>query len=263
MVRMRSALPAFLALLPVACKADLVWQDGPGAENGPAYLTEYKEAYFRDLGNQFVGSWSREELFTHLRTTRVLFLGDHHEDFDLHRRQLKLLLELADAGMRPTLGLESVGVQDEPSIAEFMTGGTMARLRQQMRQRWPGNWLEGGQVDNFYYRDLLGEARAQRWPVFALEPTPRLPLSARDEVIAGNILRAARRHPDRLLVVVVGQAHLLGKGRLIERVGLPHVAIGAQPSPRLAQSAAPATAGAFLRSSSGVLFFEEMVISPQ
>ena len=60
-----------------------------------------------------------------------------------------------------------------------------------------------------------------------------------------------------------GQAHLLGKGRLIERVGLPHVAIGAQPSPRLAQSAAPATGGAYLRSSSGVLFFEEMVISPQ
>ena len=260
---MRPALTAFLALLPVACKADLDWQDSPGAQSGRAYLAEYKEAYFRDLGNHFVDSWSREELFTHLRTTRVLFLGDHHEDLDLHRRQLVLLRELDAAGLKPTLGLESVGVQDQSSIAEFIRGGTMTGLRQQMRQRWPGTWLEGGQVDSYFYRDLLWEARAQGWPVFALEPTPRLPLSARDQVIAGNILRAARRHPDRLLVVMVGQAHLLGEGRLIERVGLAHVAIGAQPSPRLARSTPPATAGAYLRSSSGVLFFAEMVISPQ
>ena len=257
---MRIALPAFLALLPVACKADLDWQGSPRTGGGPAYLESYKDAYFRDLGDRFVGSRSRKELLGDLHATRVLYLGDHHGDFGLHQRQLHLLREIRDAGIRTVLGLEAVGTSDQGALAEFMLGGELTDLRNQVRRRWPDSWLEDGQVDGAFYRAVLEAARANRWPVFALEPTPRLPLFQRDEVIAENIRRAHERHPNRLLVVLVGQAHLLGEGRLIDRVGLAHIAIGARPSPRLARSTiSPRMAGTFLRSISGVLFFEGMV----
>ncbi len=44
---------------------------------------------------------------------------------------------------------------------------------------------------------------------------------------------SCRAFPDRLIVVVVGHAHLLGKGRLVARVGLPSLAVGARMSQRL------------------------------
>ena len=257
---MRNVLPVFLALVLVACKTDLAWQGSPNAPSGPAYLETYKESYFLGLGNHFSGSWSRAELLRALPETRVLYLGDHHEDHALHRRQLRLLQQMRDAGLRPALGLEAVGTQDQEAVDRFLEGGNLDELRLGLRRRWSGSWLESRQIDGAFYGALLEQARADRWPVFALEPTPRLPLPERDRVIAANIRRANDHHPDRLLVVVVGQAHLLGEGKLMERVDLPHIAIGAEPSPQLARSpTGRRVPDTFLRSSSGVLFFEGMV----
>src|SRR5690606_34890306 len=112
-------------------------------------------------------------------------------------------------------------------------------------------------VDSAFYRELLLHARRRRRPAFALEPTPRLPLFERDQVIARTVLRRARQHPHALVVVVIGETHLLGFGQLVKRVGLPHVAIGANLSTALRASAARTTFTAehrFAESESGVLF---------
>lgn len=257
---MRTASPAFLALLLIACKADLDWQGSPAHEGTREYLEAYKESYFRELGDRFVATWSLDTLLSSLGSVRVLYLGDHHENPTLHAYQLRLLDRIARAGVPVALGLEAVGTQDRPAVEEFMRGGTTRQLRSRIGLRWPGSWLEQDQIDGGFYLALLEAARQRQWPVFALEPTPRLPLAQRDETIAANIRDASRRHPDRLLVVVVGQAHLLGEGRLIDRVDLPHLAIGAGPSEQLLHSiSAPRTADDFLRSSSGVFFFAAMV----
>lgn len=257
---MRNASPAFLALLLVACKSDLDWRGSPVDEGTPEYLEAYKDAYFRDLGDRFVATWTERELLANLRSVRVLYLGDHHEDSTLHSHQLRLLDQIGRYGIQIALGLEAVGTQDRAAVDRFLAGGTTDRLRREIRQRWPGSWLEQSQIDGAFYLSLLHRARQSDWPVFALEPAPRLPLSERDATIAANIREAARRHPGHLLVVVVGQAHLLGEGRLIDRVDLTHLAIGAGPSQQLTESAtAPRIAGTFLRSTSGVFFFEAMV----
>src|SRR5690606_36647970 len=114
-------------------------------------------------------------------------------------------------------------------------------------------------IDSAHYRALLAFARARSIPVWALEPVPRLPLERRDPWIAARLRSLAHRVPDHLVVVVVGHAHLLGRGALVERVRLPAAAIGARLSVtlqnRLAERAvAPDT---LLKSDAGVLFFAQ------
>ena len=198
-----------------------------------------------------------------LRDKRILFLGDHHRDSDLHRQMLELIDWACANGHRPVLGIEAVGIQDDANLQEYLAGGiTLARLRARIARRWPLSWLESDDVDHSFFRQLLSRAKTKAMPVFCLEPTPRHTLTARDTIIASNIRRALRLHQDRLLIVIVGHAHLLGRGHLTGRVGVPSIAVGARLSPTLealAESHPPIGAGEFLRTERGVLFFSSAV----
>ncbi|MGK0352106.1 MAG: hypothetical protein ACJAYX_002789, partial [Planctomycetota bacterium] len=71
--------------------------------------------------------------------------------------------------------------------------------------------------------------------------------------------KASERYADRLMVVIVGQSHLLGQGDLVRRVGLKSTVIGGLPTPTLLAEAPPAVArGACWRADSGLLWFGEM-----
>lgn len=226
--------------------------------SGPRYLRFYKDSHFRELGDHFVGGVTDAMFDKELAASRVLYLGDHHHDHDLHARMLALLSELHARGHRLRLGLECIGSEDAPALDAYLAGQTsLADLAEQARRRWPDSWLTTDRVDAAFYRELLRRARANGWPAFALEPTPRLSLYERDQVIAASIHAEATRHPDDLVVVIVGHTHLLGEGRLVSRVGLPNCAI----VPRLSVSLAAAGAmhawqpdQRFARASSGVLF---------
>jgi hypothetical protein len=72
---------------------------------------------------------------------------------------------------------------------------------------------------------------------------------------------AAERYPDRVLVVIIGQAHLLGMGDLIERVGLPSLALGASPPPSLAPTLAYGPdREVLMRSEGGVWFYADHAV---
>jgi hypothetical protein len=137
----------------------------------------------------------------------------------------------------------------------------MPELRERVRRRWSGSWLEDHEVDGAFYRQVLSWAAVTRTPVFGLESVPRAALYDRDALIAERVRELVGRHAEDLIVVVVGHAHLLGEGRLIERVGRRHVAIGARMSLALQRDAAQKArpAGSLLRSESGVLFFPQAV----
>ena len=109
-----------------------------------------------------------------------------------------------------------------------------------------------------FFQSLLSYAKEHELDAFPLEPAPRLALEHRDTVIANNIHRALRLYPDRLIIVVVGHAHLLGEGHLIGKVGEPCLSIAARLSPDLEKELAkhPSLKSAdFLRSERDVLFF--------
>lgn len=225
-----------------ACTTNtLDWQGSPPSAEDSAEareLADYKAAFATALGEEFVEAGSRARLLDRAASARILFLGDNHRDPVLHRHHLELLAELHERDVPATLVVEALGTADQALVDEYLAGlRSLSSLRRAIHRRWPGSWLDDATLDMAHYNQLLRIARVARWPAWALEPTPRLPLPERDATMVERIRAVAAAHPDRLVVVVVGQAHLLGRGDLIHRVGLPCIALGASVPPALRASA--------------------------
>ncbi len=249
----RTALGVGLSsLLLVGCAgADFDWQGRPTTA-----LETYQRSFEIAVGDRYVATMRKDELLEHAAKARVIWLGDHHRDASLHERHFALLRSLHQSGAQIALGLEALAEQDSLALADYLAHRTsLERFTATVRARWPESWLDGGDVDSAHYRQMLLFAASSNTPVFALEPAPRLPLAQRDERIAANVRAAAARYPDRRIVVVIGQAHLLGDGDLIARVGLPSLALGAAPPPSLFLPKAPSPTEDSLWCSSGGLWF--------
>jgi hypothetical protein len=244
-------------LLTAACTGpSLDWQGRPDVP-----LADYQQAFAHAVGERFDAEATPDEILDRAAAARVLWLGDHHRDLLLHDRQRDLLVQLQRRGKPWALGLEAIGMQDEPRLRDYLAGRiSLDQFTRAVGERWPDSWLEGDAVDAPHYRSLLRLCAASGVPVFALEPTPRLPLARRDDEIAGAVRAAADRWPGRLLVVVIGQTHLCGGGDLIGRVGLPSVALGAHAPEALAAAVPRACpAGRLLRSDGGLWFFADLM----
>lgn len=221
----------------------------------------YRESFAAAAGSELVAGWPRQRFCELVASAPALWLGDHHRHSRLHGLQNELLDDLQRCGVHMALGLEAIGTADQPDVDAFLAGEiTMSALRERMRDRWAGSWLDDRELDPWHYRALLTFAQKHRLPVFALEPTPRLPLAERDDRMARAVAAAAGRFPGRLLVIVVGQSHLLGDGDLIARAGLGGVALGGRPTAMLL-AAAPdrIRRGELWRSDAGLWWFAEML----
>lgn len=256
----RGALIATIASVGLAACApqEFVWDD-----IGPARLAEYRAAFLADVGDAFTASIAVADLTAHLRGERILWLGDHHRSRRLHHLQMALLARLQTAGVRLAFALEAIGIQDETAVAAFVAGRTsMDELRAALRARWPGSWLDDADLDAPHYRALLQFARDHGLPVAALEPTPRLPIEARDATIPRTVQRLADRWPDRLLVVQLGQMHLAGLGEVVARAARSGLVIGGEPPPALPSVPdTVAAAGLLLQSGGGLWWFAELLAS--
>ena len=225
-------------------------------------LDAYKASFHRAVGDRVATTLDRSELLARARAADVLWLGDHHRDVVLHDRWLRLIDDLADDVVphRPVvLALECVGTADGPAIEAFLAGRLdLTELRARIRERWPESWLDGDQVDAAFYRDLLRLARERGLGVCPLEPTPRLPLPERDETMAATVRQLLTTDAARPLVIaVVGQAHLLGDGDLVGRVGHTAVAVVASAegplAARLTELAATGPGARFAVTERGIL----------
>ncbi|MBX3464733.1 MAG: ChaN family lipoprotein [Planctomycetes bacterium] len=255
-----AAIATAMLLAAGACApGEFVW---PGRE--PEALPGYRASFQAAAGERFTGSLPRAEVLGRLRRERLLWLGDNHHSARLHGLQNELLAQLHAAGIRLAFALEAIGTQDEPQVELFLRGETsLDELRAAMRRRWRGSWLDDLELDRWHYRSLLSFAQRHRLPVHAVEPTPRLPLAERDEVIADAVRTLLDRWPDRLLVVHVGQAHLVGSGDLVARTGRGGFVLGAEPTPALQRNRpAAAERGSLWQSDGGLWWFGELLASP-
>lgn len=219
-----------LTLACSACAADRFGWSDDARQRVPASLTHYRQSFFAAAGKRLVEPIDQATLIDEAIANGVLWLGDHHRHALLHGLHGQLLRQLRDNGARLAFALEAVGTEDQHDVDAFLLGDLdMQQLRRRMLARWSGSWLEDRSLDPAYYRALLIAARAHGEPVVALEPTPRLTLERRDPQIAAAVAQAHERHPDRLLVVVVGQAHLLGDGDVVGKSGQTGVVIGGRP----------------------------------
>jgi uncharacterized iron-regulated protein len=255
MHRRRSFVTLSLCLF-AACASTPNRPEPAGAPSPEAYSAAFTAA----AGSRFVATHDRAALVATLRTRRVLWLGDVHGSSRLHALQSELLAHLRAEGVPMVLVLEAIGTQDEAVLQDYLAGrSTFDDLRQTMRKRWAGSWLDDLQLDVWFYRSLVTAAGKTGTPIVPLEPTPRAPLAERDAAIPAAVARVAATHPDRLVVVVVGQAHLLGGGDAIRRTDLPALAIGGEPTPSL-RAAGPIDRrrGVFAESDAGLWWFAEL-----
>ncbi|MFK7740261.1 MAG: ChaN family lipoprotein [Planctomycetota bacterium] len=252
--RRRATALALLAAASACTPSKFHWPNTPKGR-----LSAYRQSYFDAVGTRIVATVERADAIAEIRRSGAVWLGDHHRHSLLHGLQLELLGALSRSGAPIALGLEAIGEQDIEHVRAFLARKIdMRQLRRRMLRRWPGSWLDDRELDPSFFQSLLALARERRLSVFALEPTPRLPLAERDDRIATSIAAARDQHPEHLLVVVVGQAHLLGQGDVIRRSGVGGVAIGGLPPEALAAPTNSPPRGTLVKSDGGVLWFAEM-----
>lgn len=256
----RCVTPAILLL--AAC-ASAPTRPNPSGEA----LRAYRDAFYAAAGDDLVEVRDRAGFAAAVPAARVLWLGDVHDDTRLHALQNELLEGLNHRGIAPVLVLEAIGTQDEALVKGFLTNQpgleNLEDVCARIRARWHGSWLDDPEFDPFFYRGLLQFAKKHELQVFGLEPTPRGPVAQRDEGIAARVRELAAAHPNRPLVVVVGQAHLLGEGDLVHRAGLPWLAVGGEPPARLRSVARDRyRAGDLWQSTSGLFWFAEVCRKP-
>lgn len=248
---LRSAIALAAALASSCANNAFDWQG-----RSPSQLEEYRQAFQDRAGTRFIAAASREQFLTLAKTKAALFLGDHHRDADVHAEQRALLRDLVGHGARVQLLLEAIAVEDQIRIDDYLRGEmSMERLVAECRARWPEAWIAGGDVDPEHWRGMLRIAKELRIPVHGLEPAPRLPLTERDARIAAQARTIALANEGSLVVVIVGQSHLLGPGRVVERTGLPCTVVGAALPKPLARIEAMRPDADVARTDQGVWFF--------
>lgn len=255
-LRRHPVITAF-ALLGSCSPTQLVWHEEP------ATIDRYRAAFAAAAGDHFVATVPRADWLAMAAATRVLWLGDHHKSQRLHLLQRELLQQLQRAGRPLLLAVEAIGEQDEPWVDAYLAGRIDEwTLRERIRRRWPGSWLDDEALDAAHYRTLLAFAARHRLPVRAIEPTPRLPLAERDPRIAARVRSLAEANPDRLVVVIVGQTHLRGGGDVVAQCGLPALVLGGEATPALFTAPRPAHAASDLLCSDGGMWWFAAVLVP-
>ncbi len=238
---------------------DFVWDAKPSDELD-AYLASFAAA----AGTSIDAARPASAMADTIAEARLVWLGDHHRSPRLHRLQIDLLTALRARGARLAFALEAIGTEDEGDVARWLGGREpLDALRTTIRARCAGSWLDADDdLDAPFYRDLVTFARDHRIPIAALEPIPRVPIHQRDDRMAARVRAVAEAWPDRVIVVVVGQAHLVGTGDLVRRTGLGGITIGGVPPARLAAAADPRRFRGFLHSDGGLWWFAELFDEP-
>jgi hypothetical protein len=255
-IRTTLIMPCLLAAAACA-PGEFVWSPEPVSALD-TYLRSFRDA----VGAVPGPPRSRADTLAVLPDTRVLWLGDHHTNRELHRLQRELLDGVTLRGRRVVLMLEAIGTQDQPQIERWLHGAIrFDELRLRLRRRWADSWLDDDSLDAAHYRELCLLAKRRGWSLTGLEPTPRPPLAVRDERIAARVAAIAAAEPDALLVVVIGHAHLVGDGDCIARTELPSLAFGGEP-PKALATAAAAVPGAVRRGAAGLWWFGELFTGP-
>ncbi len=250
----RHMLSPVLPLLLVGCLLE------PGASRHERQVRAYRNAFLSEVGSRLVAHRSTDDFLQEACRQRILLLGDHHRAADLHQLQLALLDALGRRGRPLTFVLEAVAPDDETDITGYLQGRLGEQeLWHRTASRSPRSWLAGGDVDTDFYRQLIVLARRHGAWVRSLEPIPRPSLQQRDARMALRLEELADRDSDRLLVVVVGESHLLGRGRLLNTVRLNATALGAWPPPQLRKASQNRPASDMHQSSGGLGFFDELL----
>ncbi len=168
---------------------------------GRKYLRDFLDAY-RSYEKVIAPSCVRREI----ANAGIVLLGDYHA-LPNSQRYAAALLRDSELRHRPVvLGVETIFSRDQHILDEWR-GGEIdeGELRQRIRfdLDWGYDWAA------FY--EALSAARERGAPIYGLDCMPREDLrkiGARDRHAADKIAEIRQRHPDALILALVGESHL-------------------------------------------------------
>jgi uncharacterized iron-regulated protein len=97
-----------------------------------------------------------------LQQSRVVFVGEFHEQRDHHRLQLEVIKALHLQGGELAIGLEMFDLEQQPTLDEWVSGRLpLQEFMARYRQGWNIDWAE--------YDAILLFARNNRIPLIALD----------------------------------------------------------------------------------------------
>ncbi len=168
---------------------------------GCKYLREFLEAY-----RSYEKVIAPEDVRREIINAGMVLLGDYHA-LPNSQRYLAALLRGTELRQRPAvLGVETIFSRDQHILDEWRRGEIDEdELRQ--RIRFELDW--GYEWSPFY--EMLSAARDCGAFIYGLDCMPREDLrkiAARDRHTADKIAELRQRHPDALILALVGESHL-------------------------------------------------------
>jgi len=193
-------------------------------------LRAYKAEFDRALGPTVEGRASLARFLEEVANADVLLIGDYHTDRAYHRRVPPLLGRVTERVGPLLLVVEFLRREDSEDLARYLEGElSLDGLARRSRARSPRCWLTSSSLDSRGFAAILAQARERGWLVYPVEDVDQLPLRQRDAMIASRARAILERHRGHFPVVFYGQAHLLGRGRLRERLALDAVTVLPRP----------------------------------
>lgn len=165
------------------------------------YLRDFNEAF-----QTYESVLSERELQSALLTSDILLIGDYHALPRSQQSAAQVVEFLASSGRRVFLGLEPLLTSDQRILDRWLSGAiSEAQLRSQTRYdiEWGYPW------EPFF--ELLKRARSAGATIVGLDSNPRGNLRRirnRDRHAAERLAEINELHPDAILVVLFGEAHV-------------------------------------------------------
>ena len=152
------SLFVFLLVFPSGCAMER------GGGPGPNLQTGWQPWEILDTRTGHVISFP--DLIQDLERQDVIYLGEEHHNPYHIEAALKVLTQLVEDGVEPTIGMEMFGWDGQPALDTYVST-TQPVTNQFLEQvRWKQNW--GGAFDD--YAPLLDFARDRRLSVRAMNP---------------------------------------------------------------------------------------------
>ena len=164
-------------------------------------LKSYERNQRKFASREFTGA-THEELFSSIRDSHVVFLGDFHS-FDQNSRNLeRLTRELIKQKKKFCLGVELVHEEHQSVIEQYLNRQiTELEFLESIdyHETWRFPWT--------YYRPFFEMARHHNLPIVAINSSGNL--DQRDERAAEILKNFILRNPNERLLVLIGELHIV------------------------------------------------------
>ncbi len=170
-------------------------------------IIKYQAAYEVSLRRPWRKS-NRDKLFRALMASDIVLIGDFHSLAQSQRSALRILREL-NGKRELQLGMECFRPEQNKLIESYLKGRILERTfvdKSLFKKRWGFPWS--------HYHQLMTWAKDKKVSVFGVDamigaqPKKSVSLKKRDGLIAREIIRRKKEHPESLIVVLIGDWHL-------------------------------------------------------